>query len=62
MPTAEEIVPGLYKISLKLPIAQLQDVFVYLFRDGNENLLVDAGWNNESTYDELRKAFDSINF
>lgn len=62
LPTIDEIVPGLYKISLKLPISQLQNVFVYLFRDGNENLLVDTGWNNESTYDELRKAFDSINF
>ena len=62
MPPVDEIVPGLYKISLKLPIVQLQNVFVYLFRDGNENLLVDTGWNNESAYDQLREAFDSINF
>jgi glyoxylase-like metal-dependent hydrolase (beta-lactamase superfamily II) len=58
----EEIVEGLYKIPLTLPIPSLQNVYVYLFRDGEENILVDTGWNSEEAYNQLKKSFDSLDF
>ena len=62
MSDVEELVPGLYKITLPLPMKGLDSVFVYLFRDGDENLLVDTGWNDETSYDHLKDAFTQINF
>lgn len=54
--------PGLDKIALPLPMRNLAYVFVYLFRDGNENLLVDTGWNDERTHESLMEAFSKIGF
>ena len=62
MSAVEEIVPGLYKITLPLPMKGLDSVFVYLFRDGDENLLVDTGWNDENSYEHLKDAFRQICF
>jgi glyoxylase-like metal-dependent hydrolase (beta-lactamase superfamily II) len=58
----EEIIPGLHKISLLLPMHGLSSVFVYLFRDGNDSLLVDSGWNDEASYENLKVAFSQIDF
>jgi glyoxylase-like metal-dependent hydrolase (beta-lactamase superfamily II) len=58
----EEVVPGLYKISLPLPTRSLGNVFVYLYRDGRDSLLVDAGWNDKDSYERLLAAFSQIGF
>ena len=58
----EEIVPGLYKITLPIPIRTLRSVFVYLVRDGDENLLIDTGWGSEESYKSLTGAFNEIGF
>jgi glyoxylase-like metal-dependent hydrolase (beta-lactamase superfamily II) len=58
----EEIAPELYKIALPLPSNHLDRVFVYLFRAGNEGLLVDTGWNDERSYECLKEAFSQIGF
>jgi glyoxylase-like metal-dependent hydrolase (beta-lactamase superfamily II) len=62
MSVVEEVADGLYKIPLALPIPSLQNVFVYLFRDGEENILVDTGWNSEEAYAQLNKAFETLDF
>ncbi|MHB2036394.1 MAG: MBL fold metallo-hydrolase [Nitrososphaerales archaeon] len=62
MSGVEEIIQGLYKITLPLPMKGLDSVFVYLFRDGDENLLVDTGWNDENSYGRLKDAFSQIDF
>lgn len=40
----------------------LDSVFVYLFRDSGENILVDSGWNDEVSYEKLNEAFSEIDF
>lgn len=57
-----ELVPGLHQIRLPIPIKTLKSVFVYLVRDGDQNLLIDTGWNSEETYDALTTAFNEIGF
>ena len=55
-----EIVPGLYQIKVPVPIKSLRYVFVYLARDGEDNLLIDTGWNEEDSYKALTDGFAEI--
>lgn len=57
-----EIVKGLYQISVPVPIPSLKKAFVYLARDGEENLLIDTGWNSEESYAALRAGFSDMGF
>lgn len=58
----EEILPGLYKIELPLPVPSLNSVFAYLVRDNDENLLIDTGWNYQECYEALKSAFSEVRF
>ena len=60
--TVEEVLPGIFKIILPVPISSLKSVFVYLFRDKDENLLIDTGWSGEESWDVLKSAFAEIGF
>lgn len=60
--TVEEVLPGIFKIVLPVPISSLKSVFVYLFRDQDENLLIDTGWSGEESWDALKSAFAEIGF
>jgi len=58
----DEVVPGIFKIALPVPISSLKSVFVYLFKDQNENLLIDTGWSGEESWEVLKSAFAEIAF
>jgi glyoxylase-like metal-dependent hydrolase (beta-lactamase superfamily II) len=60
--TLEEVLPGIFKIILPVPISSLKTVFVYLFRDRDENVLIDTGWSGEESWAVLKSAFDEIGF
>jgi glyoxylase-like metal-dependent hydrolase (beta-lactamase superfamily II) len=58
----EEILPGLYKLKIPVPIKSLGSVFAYFVFDGQENLLIDAGWSDYESLHALRDSLSSIGF
>src|SRR5579862_5180559 len=60
--SVEEILPGIFKIALPVPISSLKSVFVYLFKDRDENLLIDTGWGGEDSWHVLESGFRQIGF
>jgi glyoxylase-like metal-dependent hydrolase (beta-lactamase superfamily II) len=55
-----EVLPGLYQISIPIPIESLRNVFAYLAVDGDHNLLIDTGWSSEAAREALRGGLESL--
>ena len=54
--------PGLYQIKLPIPIRSLGSVFAYFVFDGENNLLIDTGWQGADSRKALEDAMDVVGF
>lgn len=57
---AEEIFPGIYRLSLPLPNLSLDGVNVFLLQTDDGWILVDTGLNHPQSYQELNRQLDTI--
>ncbi|HXX59053.1 MAG TPA: MBL fold metallo-hydrolase [Dehalococcoidales bacterium] len=62
---ATEITPGIFELFIPMPDSPLEKTNVYFLRDGEDNLLIDTGWNDPASWQalekELRQAGSSVN-
>ena len=56
----DQIAAGLWAVRVPIPDSPLRDVFVYIFETANGPVLVDAGWNDGTSYDTLAAALTSL--
>ncbi len=50
-----EVIPGIYRMPLPLPIPTVSHINTYLVKGDNGYLLVDTGWNTEEAFASLKK-------
>ncbi|MFH1382614.1 MAG: MBL fold metallo-hydrolase [Chloroflexota bacterium] len=55
-----EIIPGIYELRLPIPHNPLHYTNCYLVRGDKKHLLIDAGWNDERTFQSLEKQLAEI--
>ncbi len=56
----KEVLPGIFHISLPLPIPDLDHINTYLVRGDSGCLLIDTGWNSPEIFDSLEEQLASI--
>jgi glyoxylase-like metal-dependent hydrolase (beta-lactamase superfamily II) len=61
-PGAFEVLPGVFRIPLPLPGDHLKAVNVYAIADGDQAVLIDAGWALAQAQDVLAAGLGSIGF
>ncbi len=59
-PGAHEVAPGIHRIPLPLPNDGLRAVNVYAVRDGDEYVLIDAGWALAESQELLARSLRAI--
>lgn len=60
MPAAEQVEPGLWSIPVPIPNNPLGYTLVYLFETASGPVLVDAGWDDDVSWDALTAGFEAI--
>jgi len=50
-----EVIPGIYRMPLPLPIPTLSHINTYLVKGDNGYLLIDTGWNTKESFNSLKK-------
>ena len=53
LPPVEQVQPGLWSIPVEIPIAPLRYVLVYVLELDDGIAIIDAGWNDEKSYETL---------
>lgn len=53
LPPVEEVQPGLWSIPVEIPIRPLRYVLVYVLELRDGIAIIDAGWNDQKSYDAL---------
>lgn len=53
LPPVEQVQPGLWSIPVAIPIKPLRYVLVYVMETPDGVALIDAGWNDDASYDTL---------
>lgn len=53
LPPVEEVQPGLWSIPVEIPIRPLRYVLVYVLELRDGIAIIDAGWNDQKSYDTL---------
>ncbi|MFV0533771.1 MAG: MBL fold metallo-hydrolase [Cumulibacter sp.] len=53
LPPVEEVQPGLWSIPVEIPIRPLRYVLVYVLELRDGIAIIDAGWNDEKSYEAL---------
>ena len=53
LPPVEQVQPGLWSIPVEIPIRPLRYVLVYVLERPDGVAIIDAGWNDQASYDAL---------
>jgi glyoxylase-like metal-dependent hydrolase (beta-lactamase superfamily II) len=55
-----EVIPGIYRMPLPLPVSKLSHINTYLVKGDNGYLLVDTGWNTKEAFASLKNQLAEI--